>query len=70
MNKTVKEIVKEWLVANGYGGLYSDDFDVVDCTCALDDLMPCDCPTPRCSAGYTVPDPTGAYDYIIVKDKP
>lgn len=41
------EITKEWLQANGYDGLYSDD-----CGCALEDLMPCDNPSLICTAGY------------------
>jgi len=36
---TVKEIVAEWLKANGYGGLCNTD---IDCGCELADLMPCD----------------------------
>ena len=34
---TVREIVREYLVANGYDGLWNDD-----CGCPLDDFMPCD----------------------------
>ena len=34
--KTVKEIVKDFLIAHGYDGLWNDD-----CGCFLVDLMPC-----------------------------
>ena len=37
MTKTVREIVREYLVANGYDGLCNDE-----CGCDLDDFMPCD----------------------------
>ena len=35
---TVKEIVKAYLDANGFDGLFSDDGD---CACQKDDLAPC-----------------------------
>jgi len=34
---TTKEIVIDYLKANGFDGLYSDD-----CGCSISDLMPCD----------------------------
>ena len=37
---TVKEIVIEYLKANGYDGLWSDYPD--HCGCGFDNLMPCD----------------------------
>ena len=33
---TVKEIIKDWLLRNGYDGLYNDD-----CWCMADDLWAC-----------------------------
>ena len=47
----LKEIIVEYLVANGFDGLYLDD-----CGCMSDDLMPCGEPSPRCSPGYLNPD--------------
>ena len=46
---TVKEIVKEYLLANGYEGLYTDE-----CGCETEDLMPCYCceGSDGCEAGY------------------
>ena len=46
---TVKEIVKSYLEANGYDGLY--DW-AGDCGCELADLMPCCACEPRCQPGY------------------
>ncbi len=46
----LKEIAKEWLIANGYDGLYGDS-----CGCELADLMSCyDWMDQNCSAGYKV----------------
>jgi len=36
---TLHEIVKDWLTTHGYDGLAGDE-----CGCALDTLMPCNCP--------------------------
>lgn len=50
-NPDVKQIVKEWLEKNGYGGLYDGDV----CGCTLDDLFigGNDCGN-SCQAGYKV----------------
>ena len=48
--KTVREIVYEWLMENGYDGLFDGD----SCCCILEDLMPtsvCD-ECGECEAGY------------------
>lgn len=51
-NPTVSEIVKEWLKANGYDGLFNAE---EECGCDLSDLMPCDDDAiGMCSAGYKV----------------
>lgn len=48
---TVKEIVKEYLLAKGFEGLYAEC-----CGCKIDDLMPCCCEgIEDCEAGYKVP---------------
>ena len=47
----VKEIVAEYLAANGYGGLHGE----CDCGCFLDDLMPCGEGCDTCEAAYAVP---------------
>lgn len=44
----IQEIVKCWLQANGYDGLYHG----CDCACNTDDLMPCAEPGYDCTAGY------------------
>jgi len=49
---TVKEIVKQWLEANGYDGLCNDIFE---CGCELNDLMPCqEDVRDDCAAGHKV----------------
>jgi len=48
---TVRDIVREYLVANGYDGLWRDD-----CGCELGDFMPCCCADSAvivdCEPGY------------------
>lgn len=46
---TIKEIVKECLKIKGFDGLAGED-----CGCGIDDLMPCDNPSPQCRAGYKI----------------
>ena len=43
-----KEIVKAWLEAHGYDGLYNTDFN---CSCPLVDLKPCKYFYEGCKAG-------------------
>ena len=50
---TVKEIIRDYLKANGFGGLFSD----CDCACILDDLFPCDIYGTDCEADYKIPCP-------------
>lgn len=51
--KTVKEIVVDYLRKNGYDGLCGDS-----CGCGIDDLFPCD---------YLVADCTTAYQHCCKK---
>lgn len=46
---TIEEIVKKYLMENGYDGLVDDE-----CGCCIDDLMPCDSETKNCRPGYKV----------------
>ena len=46
----IRQIVEQWLRANGYDGLTT-----VDCGCVVDDLMPCGEYVADCEAGYKVP---------------
>lgn len=46
----VKEIVAEYLKANGYDALCA--VGVVCCGCNIDDFMPCGEPSERCEPGY------------------
>jgi len=64
---TVKEIVREYLVAHGFDGLYSD---VGECGCSLDDLMACDMAgTGDCKPGYKTADPSNQFLYLIGPEK-
>jgi hypothetical protein len=45
---TVKEIIKEWLIAKGYDGLYHPG----DCGCNLEDLMACSEDCADCEPAY------------------
>lgn len=46
MRITAKEIIAEWLKANGYDGLYNHE-----CGCLIDDLIPCGEDPSLCEAG-------------------
>ena len=50
MSENIIDIVKQYLMDNGYDGLYSDD-----CGCFVNDLAPC-CgeDITHCSAGYLI----------------
>ena len=53
-NPTVKEIVKQWLEANGFDGLFHVEGS---CGCLVDRVsafMPCDEPDGGCTAGYKI----------------
>jgi len=50
-NPTVKALLREALVAQGYDGLCNIDGE---CGCVLEDLFPCGEPFPECRAGYKV----------------
>jgi len=49
---TVKEIVRDYLTANGYDGLWSDSGR---CGCEVDDLFPCLDSWGNCQPGYKQP---------------
>jgi len=52
-NPTVKEIVRDYLVAGGFDGLYSGGGD---CECEVADLFPCGAEgVGGCHAGYRQP---------------
>ena len=48
MNISVKEIVRAYLEANDYDGLYCSD-----CGCLLTDFAPCGEMGEKCKAGYS-----------------
>lgn len=45
----VREIIRDYLVRNGYDGLFTPDDD---CGCDVDALAPCGEPYFDCAAGY------------------
>ena len=47
MVKSIKEIVKEYLIEHHFDGL-AGDF----CGCGLNDLFPCECNSANCMPGY------------------
>ena len=47
--RNVREILADWLIANGYDGLAGDD-----CGCPLDQLICCDEDPSQCVPGYKV----------------
>jgi hypothetical protein len=70
-NLTVKEIVRRFLVKEGFEGLFEDDGE---CACKLDDLMPCDGEyyIGSCEVGYIVPCEEGEeeYNFCVGREKP
>ncbi len=67
----VREIVGNWLRANGYDGLMGDEKGSGNCSCDIEDLMPCDEPCDRCEPGYKTKC-TGQckeFDHCIASDK-
>jgi hypothetical protein len=65
--KTVEEIIKEYLKANGFDGLFNEEGE---CACEINDLATCGCIFMDCEPGYRADDPTGDYDFLIVRRKP
>ena len=66
-NKSVFEIVWQYLEDNDYDGLYNPNDD---CACSKDDLEPCSQMSSECTCGYTQPCDCGDHDYHIGLDKP
>ncbi len=64
---TVKDIVKQYLIENGYDGLYSE---IGECGCDLKDIMVCQAEgIDLCKAGYKINDPSGEFEYFIRPEK-
>ena len=68
----VFDIVKKWLMASEYDGLFSSD---MGCGCTTDDLAPCGDMGLDCEAGYYQKGcdggcDHGGCDFHIVRDKP
>ncbi len=53
----VKEIVKEYLVKNGFDCLFCAEGE-----CYIDDLMPCNRPLIDCEPGYKIPCQNKGFD--------
>ena len=64
-NKTVIDIIKQYLVDNDYDGLYNDE---IDCACEVSDLAPCcEISKGECTSGYK--HKLGDYDFTIKEDR-
>jgi len=61
-NKTVKDIVSDYLRDNGYDGLYADS---LGCGCVLKNLMPCNRNPSECRVGYKKLDLYDAAGFIV-----
>ena len=64
---TLLEIVEQYLIANKFDGLFSDD----GCACEVGDLFPCEAPHGDCQPGYKSPCDCGeGHSYHISLEKP
>jgi hypothetical protein len=68
-DNTVGDILKTWLKAGGYDGLFNS---WSECACEIDDLAPCGNVRFDCKAGYKVNDCLCGQgcDFHIVETKP
>jgi len=68
MNPSIEQIIKMYLMENGYDGLYNSEDE---CACEIANLLPCDCPHgDHCKAGYKCKPPDGYEDeYCIGQEK-
>lgn len=66
---TVKEIVEEWLKANGYDGLIWGLNPDEACGCQIGDLMICESRCDGCQPAYRGPDPSGDADWLMYASK-
>lgn len=62
---TIRTIVREYLEANGFEGLFND----TECACHLGDLFPCDGPCDECEPGYKSACTCGEHDYHMHRTK-
>lgn len=62
---TVLDIVREYLVTNGYDGLFSPG----ECACKLKHLAPCGQVQDDCRAGHLVTCDCGDHDFHIGPEK-
>jgi hypothetical protein len=67
MALTGREIIKEYLVSNGYDGLFNPKL----CACGIDDLYPCGGEgVLDCKAGFWQPCDCNKHYFQIGEDKP
>ena len=66
-DKTVRDIITDYLRDNGFDGLYNDD---LECGCSINDLVPCDSACDMCRPGYRVETPGQDFNFSIVGEKP
>ena len=64
----VLEIIKEYLVQNGYDGLYNT---AGECACLIEDLAPCSESCSDCEPGYKGPCLCGGdHDFDLTPNRP
>ena len=59
-NMNVLQIVKQYLEASSFAGLYNED---AECACVIADLAPCGEMSQTCQAGILVKCPRGCGDH-------
>ncbi len=65
--KNIGEIIEHYLTSNNYDGLFNPDYE---CGCDLDYLAPCGEIQICCKPGYSIPDKSGKWNFIITPKKP
>lgn len=64
---TVREIIRQYIVAHGFDGLFNDE---KECACLREESFPCaEYWLLDCEPGYRTPCDCGEHEFHIVRDK-